>query len=124
MLTDGTVTCEVYLILLSDEFFPFLMGYRIPMNEAQFQLDGVRHHTRNAALCLLHDVFKETVQSNRCPVQFEEGFLWPPTSLYFNPCYYILWRYLKYSVFQKIPHTIPGLKTTMQSETEVISAEL
>jgi hypothetical protein len=40
-----------------------------------------------------------------------------------NPSDYFLWRYLKDRVFHKNPHTIPELKTAIQSETEAISAE-
>jgi hypothetical protein len=42
---DGTVTSEVYLRLLSDEFVIFLLGYDNSINSDRFQQDGARPQT-------------------------------------------------------------------------------
>jgi hypothetical protein len=36
-LIDGTVTSDIYLSLLGDEFIPLLMGYVIQINSAWLQ---------------------------------------------------------------------------------------
>jgi hypothetical protein len=120
---DGTFTSDVYLSLLSDEFVAFLMRYGIPMNSSWFQQDSDRLQTSSALLRCLHDFFEERVLSSRYPALFEEGFSWPPTSPDFYPCDYFLWGYLKDRVLQKNAHTIPELKTAIQSKIEAISTE-
>jgi hypothetical protein len=54
---NGTVTCDVYLCLLSDKSVPFLVGYGIPMNPAWFQEDGARPQISDAVFHFLHGVF-------------------------------------------------------------------
>jgi hypothetical protein len=39
-------------------------------------------------------------------------------------CDYFLWGYFKDRVFQKNPHTIPELKTAIQSDSEAITSEI
>jgi hypothetical protein len=68
---DGTVTSDVYLSLLTDEFVLFLVIYGISMNSAQFQQDGAKPHIRNAVLRVLHKFFKERARLNRYPTLFE-----------------------------------------------------
>jgi hypothetical protein len=61
MIIDGTVSADVYLSLLNDDFFPFLKGYGILMNSVWLQQDGTRPHTSSAILCFLCVVFREKV---------------------------------------------------------------
>jgi hypothetical protein len=79
LIIDGAVSSDVYLSLLSDEFFPFLMGHGILMNSAWFQQDGARPNTSSAILCFLCDVFRESA-INWYPV-----FSWLSTSPDLNP---------------------------------------
>jgi hypothetical protein len=85
---DGEVISDVYLSLLSDELGPLLMGYGIPTNSAWLQQDGVRPHTDNVVFRSLHDVCKDSIQSNRYPAIFEKGLSWPLTSAELNSCHY------------------------------------
>jgi hypothetical protein len=91
----------------------FLVGYGIPMSSACFQQDGAGPHTSNIGIFSLHDVCKDSIQSNR---KFLKGLSWPLTSLEFNSYHVVLMG----SAFQKSPDTIPELKTSIQSEIETV----
>jgi hypothetical protein len=57
MLTDGKITFDVHLSLLSDEFVFFLLEYDISMNSHCFQQDDARPYTSNAILRVSRDLF-------------------------------------------------------------------
>jgi hypothetical protein len=89
----------------------------------RFQRDSARPHTRDAVLCFVQGVLEQRVLSNRYLALFEEELSWPPTSPDLDPCDYFPWEYLKDKMFRKNPHTIPELKTAIQSQIEAISTE-
>jgi hypothetical protein len=63
MFIAGTVTSNVYLGLLSNDFIPLLMRYGIPINSVMFQQDCAEPHIKAMPSSFLED-FEETVLSN------------------------------------------------------------
>jgi hypothetical protein len=53
MFTDGAVSSDVYLNLLSDEFISSLVGYGIPINRNWLQQNGAISHTSSPILCFM-----------------------------------------------------------------------
>jgi hypothetical protein len=102
VLIDSTVTSDVYLSLISDEFVLLLMRRELEMNSAWFQQDGARPHPSNSLHRFLRDIFEERSLSNRYTTLFQEGFSSPLTSSNLNPCDYFRWEYLKVRLFRKM----------------------
>jgi hypothetical protein len=69
-----TVSFQVYLNVLQNNFKPFLMGYGADTEMAWFQKDGTRPHTDGNALGLFMEIFGNTVRINRFPRVHGEGF--------------------------------------------------
>jgi hypothetical protein len=63
VLISGTVTSDVHLSLLSEEFTPFQMRYGIPVNSALFHQDSARSHASEVLTSSLRDVLEKTVQT-------------------------------------------------------------
>lgn len=101
----------------------FQEGYDTPSNSAWLQQDGARPQTSNATL-LPSQRFSRTksCQTISCTMW---GRICMATNLKdLKFCDYFLWGYFKDRVFQKNPHTIPELKTAIQSDSEAITSEI
>jgi hypothetical protein len=62
---DATVTSDIYLSLLWDEFTPLMRGYIIAVNTVWLEQDGARRHISNSVHQFLHDVFEDRILSLR-----------------------------------------------------------
>jgi hypothetical protein len=115
--SEYSVTCSPMVLILL-----MLTSVWWVMNSAWFQQGGARPHTNNAILLYLHDVFEETVLSNRYPTQFEEGFSWPSSSPDLNTCGYFLWGtwrtgYIRIYCTQFHSWTLPSNESSISTAT-------
>jgi hypothetical protein len=74
------------------------------------QQDGARSRTAGAVLQFVGEIFNSRLLFNRYSDLYGTGLAWPPMSPDLNPRDFYLWDYLKDTVFQKSPRTIPELK--------------
>jgi hypothetical protein len=85
----GTITGDIYLSVIKDNFVPFLHGYGTGMEDNWFQQDGASPHTARLYY-FLDKIFDSRVLSNHYPDVYRKGLLWSPISPYLKPCGFYL----------------------------------
>jgi hypothetical protein len=101
MLTDGSVTFDVHLSLLGENFVFIMVAYDIPMNSHCFQKDGARPYISNALIRVPRDVFGQRSLWNRYSAICAGIYSWLLTSPDLNPCNYFMLGYFKNSFYMK-----------------------
>jgi hypothetical protein len=105
------VNCAVYADIVQQFVDLMHVGERY----CWYKQDGATCHTSNQTMNMLRGFFQDRLISKN---------VWPPRSPDLSPPDFLLWGYLKETVYQENPHTLEDLLNNITNAVQGITADV